>query len=142
MAKSRGMPNTSLQKTDFSAFVQDTQALFNRCVELLRNKSNDYAEGGDAFLNFKTAAQIAGISPEQTLLTLLGMKISRLTQLIGKGKSAKNESVEDTMLDVINYVVLLRGMMQEEDVVTPSHVPAPSEQVLGSFSQSAPNLLQ
>ncbi|MBP9762320.1 hypothetical protein KBD34_01755 [Patescibacteria group bacterium] len=130
------MPNTPLQKTDFSSFLQDTQQLLDRCVELLRNKANDYAEGGDAFLNFKTAAQIAGISPEQTLLTLLGMKLSRLTQLIGKGKKARNESVEDTMLDVINYIVLLRGMMREQEGAVST------EQTLGVFSQSAPNLLQ
>jgi hypothetical protein len=130
------MPNTSLQKTDFSSFIQDTQQLLDRCIELLRSKANDYAEGGDAFLNFKTAAQIAGISPEQTLLTLLGMKLSRLTQLVGKGKTARNESVEDTMLDVINYIVLLRGMMREQEGAVSS------EQTLGVFSQSAPNLLQ
>jgi len=138
------MLNTSHQKTDFSAFVQDTQSLFNRCVELMRNKSNDYAEGQDAFLNFKTAAQIAGISPEQTLLTLLGMKLSRLTQLVGKGKTARNESVEDTMLDIINYVVLLRGMMKEQENTSPQtgSIPSSSEQVLSSYSQSAPNLLE
>lgn len=129
------MPNTSFQKTDFSSFVQDTQALLNRCIELLKSKSNDYAEGGDAFLNFKTAAQIAGISPEQTLLTLLGMKLSRLTQLIGKGKKAQNESVEDTMLDVINYIILLRGMMKERELSV-------TEQPIASYNESAPNLLQ
>lgn len=137
------MPNSSLQKTDFSAFVQDTQALFTRCVDMLRNKSNDYAEGQDAFLNFKTAAQIAGISPEQTLLTLLGMKMSRLTQLVSKGKSAKNESVEDTLLDIINYVVLLRGMMKEQESSSPQTNSAPSsEQILSNYAQSAPNLLE
>ena len=136
------MPNPPLQKTDFSSFVQDTQALFDRCVELMRSKSNDYAEGGDAFLNFKTAAQIAGISPEQTLLTLLGMKLSRLTQLISKGKKAKNESVEDTLLDLINYVVLLRGMLREQENSPTSMPAAPSEPGLGSYNQSAPNLLQ
>ena len=137
------MLNSSPQKTDFSAFVQDTQKLFDRCVELMRNKSNDYAEGGDAFLNFKTAAQIAGISPEQTLLTLLGMKLSRLTQLVSKGKKAKNESVEDTLLDLINYVVLLRGMIKEqENALPPLGSAASSEQMLGAYSQSAPNLLQ
>ncbi len=129
------MPNTPLQKTDFSSFIQDTQALLNRCIELLKSKSNDYAEGGDAFLNFKTAAQVAGISPEQTLLTLLGMKLSRLTQLVGKGKKAQNESVEDTMLDVINYVILLRGMMKERELTV-------TEQPLASYNESAPNLLQ
>jgi hypothetical protein len=136
------MLNSSPQKTDFSHFIQETQTLLNRCIELLRSKSHDYAEGGDAFVNFKTAAQVAGISPEQTLLTLLGMKISRLTQLVAKGKKAKNESVEDTMLDIINYVLLLRGMMQEQENPPSAGVAATSEQLLGSFSQSAPNLLQ
>lgn len=137
------MPNPSLQKTDFSAFIQDTQALLDRCIEMLHSKSHDYAEGGDAFINFKTAAHIAGISPEQTLLTLLGMKLSRLTQLVAKGKQAKHESVEDTMLDVINYVVLLRGMIREQENAVPTAMSAPSsEQTLSSYSQSAPNLLQ
>ena len=149
MAKSKGMPQSPSKTTDFSAFVQDAERLLNRCVELLRSKANDYADGHDAFVNFKTAAQVAGISPEQTLLTLLGMKISRLTQLVGKGKNAKHESSEDTMLDIINYVLLLRGMIQEQ---RPDAAPAPSapiappapapERPLPSFNQTAPNLLQ
>lgn len=147
------MPNTSPQKTEFSTFVEETQVLFDRCVTLLKSKSNDYADGSDAFTNFKTAAQIAGISPHQTLLTLLGMKLSRLTQLIGKGKQAQHESVEDTLLDLINYIVLLRGMLKEQEgtsapsPIAPSSVaaapssPSPA-QGLDSYSQSAPNLLQ
>lgn len=149
MAKSKSMPQPSSKTTDFSAFVQDAERLLNRCVELLRSKANDYADGHDAFVNFKTAAQVAGISPEQTLLTLLGMKISRLTQLVGKGKNAKHESSEDTMLDIINYVLLLRGMLQEQrpevTSTTPPTIvpPAPAtERPLPSFNQAAPNLLQ
>lgn len=153
MAKLKDMPQPSSKTTDFSAFVQDAERLLNRCVELLRSKASDYADGHDAFINFKTAAQVAGISPEQTLLTLLGMKISRLTQLVGKNKTAKHESSEDTMLDIINYVLLLRGMLQEqrpETTPVPSAVPmAPPvttqqavERPLPSFSQAAPNLLQ
>ena len=129
------MMNSPLQKTDFSSFVQDAQSLLSRCIEVMRSKSHDYTEGQDAFVNFKTAASIAGISPEQTLLTLLGMKLSRLTQLVGKGKKAHHESTEDTMLDVINYLLLLRGMLKEQNV-------SESSQPLASYTDAAPNLLQ
>lgn len=106
-----GSPNQG--RTDFDRFIKDSQGILDRCVQLMSAKSHDYAESKDAFLNFKTAAQLAGISPEQTLLTLLGMKLSRLTQLVGKSKQPKNEALEDTMIDVINYTLLLRGMIKE-----------------------------
>ena len=141
------MPPHISGKTDFTTFAQDSEALLDHCLEVMRAKANDYADGQDAFLNFKVAAQVAGISPDQTLLVLLGMKISRLTQLVGKGKKAKNESVDDTLLDIINYVLLLRGMLKEQRTESsqspaasssPAHAPEPT---LSSFSQAAPNLL-
>lgn len=80
---------------------------------MLASKNHDYSETQDAFANFKLAAHIAGIPTEQTLLTLLGMKLARLNQLLGKGKQPKHEAVEDTLMDVINYTLLLRGILQE-----------------------------
>lgn len=99
--------------TNFSAFLQDAQQLLNKCLQLLATKNSDYSETQDAFANFKLAAQIAGIPTEQTLLTLLGMKFARLHQLTAKGKQPKHESVEDTLVDIINYTLLLRGILQE-----------------------------
>ena len=99
--------------TNFSVFLQDAQQLLNKCLQLLASKNHDYSETQDAFANFKLAAHIAGIPTEQTLLTLLGMKLARLNQLLGKSKQPKHEAIEDTLMDVINYTLLLRGILQE-----------------------------
>jgi hypothetical protein len=102
--------------TNFSAFLQDAQQLLNKCLQLLASKNHDYSETQDAFANFKLAAHIAGIPTEQTLLTLLGMKLARLNQLLGKSKQPKHEAIEDTLMDVINYTLLLRGILQERNL--------------------------
>ena len=147
-------------RTDFDRFIKDSQSILDRCVQIMSAKSHDYAESKDAFINFKTAAQLAGISPEQTLLTLLGMKLSRLTQLVGKGKQPKNEALEDTMVDVINYTLLLRGMIKERtgqsepirevmkepaSIAPPSPAPTPmnrpSNPETGTNTFTPPNLL-
>jgi hypothetical protein len=104
--------------TNFSNFLQDAQQLLNKCLQLLASKNHDYSETQDAFANFKLAAHIAGIPTEQTLLTLLGMKLARLNQLLGKSKQPKHEAIEDTLMDIINYTLLLRGILQERNLQT------------------------
>ena len=113
--------------TNFSAFLQDSQHILNRCLQLLASKNSDYSETQDAFSNFKLAAQIAGISSEQTLLSLLGMKFARLQQLTGKGKQPKHESIEDTLVDIINYTLLLRGILQERTTGTDVRAELPQQ---------------
>lgn len=111
-------PMSPSPSTNFSNFLQDAQQLLNRCLQLLASKNHDYSETQDAFANFKLAAHIAGIPTEQTLLTLLGMKLARLNQLLGKSKQPKHEAVEDTLMDIINYTLLLRGILQERNPQT------------------------
>ncbi|MDP3793750.1 MAG: nucleotide modification associated domain-containing protein [Candidatus Uhrbacteria bacterium] len=100
--------------TDFDQFLQETRAILDRCLVILSKKNHDYSEVTDAFSNFKSSAELAGITPAQSLLTLLGMKMARLSQLIGNGKQPMNEKTEDTIIDLINYTLLLRGVIQEE----------------------------
>lgn len=114
--------------TNFSNFLQDAQQLLNKCLQLLASKNHDYSETQDAFANFKLAAHIAGIPTEQTLLTLLGMKLARLNQLLGKNKQPKHEAIEDTLMDVINYTLLLRGIIQERGIQTETRLEGPLTQ--------------
>ena len=77
-------------------------------------KSMDYASRGNVFSNFEKSAEIAGITVEQVFLTLIGVKIARLTELYS-GKEPNYESIDDTLLDLSNYSALLiayrRGTM-------------------------------
>lgn len=126
--------------TNFSHFLQDAQQLLNKCLQLLASKNHDYSETQDAFANFKLAAHIAGIPTEQTLLTLLGMKLARLNQLMGKGKHPKHEAVEDTLMDIINYTLLLRGILQERGLQTETHLEEPqARQMRAPGSETRPS---
>ena len=52
---------------------------------------------------------------EQGILVRITDKISRLSQYTKNGElQVKDESVEDTLVDIINYTVLLRAYLKEQ----------------------------
>lgn len=69
-------------------------------------KNSDYAADADPLSNLKRAA-VFGVEPWRGCLIRMSDKWSRLEQLAG-GKQAqvKEESVEDTLLDLANYALL------------------------------------
>lgn len=76
-------------------------------------KNADYSHGGSPFLNFRTA-EILGVPAEKGLLIRVLDKIQRMKAFIDRGElSVQNESVEDAIEDVINYMILLKGMIRE-----------------------------
>lgn len=70
------------------------------------------------FDTFIYGGQIAEISPEKSILSQIGVKISRILSLFGSGKTEKNESREDTLLDLSVYILLYFAytrMKEEKD---------------------------
>lgn len=83
----------------FEQLLQDMLALHAR-------KNHDYAKDGNPYSNFEEAAQIAGCSVDTVFRALIGIKIARLNELIGAGKTAQNESVQDSRMDLTMYCAL------------------------------------
>ena len=81
--------------------------------EILTNKGNDYANA-DRLSNFKLAAELCGISPEINCLSLISTKVARLGVLLNND-SIFNESVEDSIIDLANYSVLLYMIIKENE---------------------------
>ena len=79
-------------------------------------KGNDYANT-DRLSNFKLAGTICGLSPEQNCLSLIATKVARLGVLLKSGV-AQNESIEDSILDLANYAVLLACIRKDADMGT------------------------
>jgi hypothetical protein len=86
------------QKENFKKFTEKQE-------EILLQKGDDYATE-DRMSNFKLAAAITGLTAEQICLAVIGIKLARLGVLT-KGKTPKNESIEDTIIDTANYYFLL-----------------------------------
>ncbi len=84
--------------------------IFKKCEALTMNKRHDYTSNPelDNHENFKRSAEIASWFNEpqdKPYAVLIGTKLARLGSLLGK-KEPKNESIEDTFLDLINYCAL------------------------------------
>lgn len=83
-------------------------AALRRMEETHEAKSHDYATVENPYANFDFAqtlvARFAG-AEDQVFATMVGIKLARLGELLS-GKTPKHESIEDSFLDLANYVVL------------------------------------
>lgn len=100
------------------------KALSAEALEIMKQKNNDYTSGGGVFDNFRNA-EVLGVSGELGLLIRVVDKLMRLRTFITQGTlQVKGESVRDAVLDIINYMVLLAGMIQEKDTAKAGPGPA------------------
>lgn len=85
-------------------------------LELMRKKNNDYANGSDPFLNFRRAEYLGFSTAELGVLIRMTDKMSRISTYLNKGElSLQNESVYDAIVDIINYSVILAGLLNDRD---------------------------
>jgi hypothetical protein len=86
---------------------------FKTCLTILSQKNKDYSKGEDALRNFKMV-EVFNLTDSPTgICVRLCDKFSRIANLLKSGPAVKDESIEDTILDVINYAILLKACLQE-----------------------------
>lgn len=82
--------------------------------ELMSRKNADYSAGsGDPFANFRMSA-LLHVDPIIGAMVRMQDKMARLVSFIEKGSLAvKEEGWHDCIVDLINYSVIVHGMLQE-----------------------------
>jgi len=88
-------------------FIQGIANTYVDCLNIVKKKNADYAVSSDPFLNFRNAS-VVGVSPERAILVRVMDKISRISNLIDKDADVKDETIEDTIHDAINYLAILK----------------------------------
>jgi hypothetical protein len=94
----------------------------NKRLKLLDIKGNDYSRQNkkSRFDNFQRMAKLVKVlgldltRPHMVALFMSLLKIDRYTNLTLTSRKPKNESIEDTILDLHNYVDLSYGAWLEE----------------------------
>lgn len=102
---------------DRTELLKNHQELCRKAYELMQRKNHDYAgRGGESpFANFTRCESMGICTTEQGFLVRMTDKMSRLSSFIEAGTlQVKDESVEDTILDIINYAVLFQSYLQEK----------------------------
>lgn len=102
-----------MTRDEFLKFQRET---FDKLVSITEKKNADYAgKGGDAFNNFTRVEALGIATTEQGFVTRMTDKLSRIISFMQNGElQVKDESVEDTLLDLANYCVLMAGYLRSK----------------------------
>ena len=106
------MMRTSQTRGGIILINDNVEKIFNKeCLKLINSKNSDYANPTDFYANFRLCEQ-AGVPMFIGIHVRMLDKISRLNSFLERfnrtGKiTANHESIEDTLLDTINYAAIM-----------------------------------
>jgi len=89
-------------------FFKSLSETFNKGLGIINKKNQDYANSTNPFKNFESAS-VVGVGVERAILLRILDKISRIGNLIDKEAAVVEESLEDTIVDAINYLAILKA---------------------------------
>jgi len=97
--------------------IRNHEQLCHMARELMKRKNADYAgqNGKEPFANFTRVEAMGICKTEVGMMVRIVDKMSRLSSFMESGKfEVANESFEDTIVDIINYAVLLHSYLKDK----------------------------
>lgn len=88
------------------------QSVLDEVAELHDRKQHDYGTDSDPFANIRASEEF-GVAAWQGAVMRGNDKMSRLKTFVKKG-TLKNESVEDSLLDLATYTLIALILFREE----------------------------
>lgn len=92
-------------------FIQSIENTYKKGVELIRIKNADYANSENPFRNFESA-YVVGVDIDRAILVRVLDKLSRISNLLKKEAEVKTESIDDTIIDCVNYLAILKAHLE------------------------------
>lgn len=112
--------------TTISQVLKLHESLCKAGRKIMTAKHHDYTGGSDVFANFRFSETL-GVPGELGLLIRVLDKVKRMETFVRSGTLlVPGEGFEDAVVDVINYMVLLAGMVEDRR----SHQTGETTQVL------------
>ena len=95
--------------------LNDMRDTFSECLTTAIAKNSDYAGNKNPFGNIVNS-QIVGVDPRRAILVRMMDKVSRITTLLDKEAKVKDESIQDTLMDLINYTAILKSYLKNKSL--------------------------
>lgn len=94
-----------------SQFIESLIQTFGDCIDTAKKKNQDYAGDADPFANFSKVETFGICSVETGILVRITDKMARISNLLTSDKdpAVLDESVDDTIMDAINYFAILKA---------------------------------
>jgi hypothetical protein len=94
-------------------FYELAGKMWVECMEIMRSKGQAYSGKEDKLGNFKRVAKKLGLSPKQVWYVYFAKHLDALSSYL-KGEYVDSEPIKGRLQDLINYVLLLWGLIYEE----------------------------
>lgn len=98
-------------------FNQAVETILGRCTDVLCKKAEEYATA-DRLHNFKQAAHIQKTTPVKALGGMMAKHTVSVYDMIESGKAYPASLWNEKIIDSINYLLLLRTLVDDEDLAT------------------------
>lgn len=95
-------------------FNEVIEEQIKRCTDILCIKAEEYAADDDRLHNFKNAAGMMSCDPKAALAGMMAKHTISVYDMCRSGKSYPIELWNEKITDHINYLLLLRGLIEEE----------------------------
>jgi hypothetical protein len=111
-----------MNATKFENIVYDQQKL---CTDILFRKAGEYATEDDRLHNFKVAASLQSVPLTHACAGMMAKHTVSIFDMCYDGKTYSIEQWEEKITDHINYLLLLKAIVQEdlEQYASPSVKP-------------------
>ena len=103
-----------MNNTEFEKIITEQ---FDSCRGTLLKKAEEYADDTDRLHNFKIAAKLQGVTPLTALGGMMAKHTVSVYDLIRRhenGFEIKKEMWDEKIGDIINYLLLMQGLLAEE----------------------------
>lgn len=87
----------------------------NTCINVLQSKAEQYASDSDRLFNFKLAAKLQDTTLTKALAGMMAKHTVSIYEMISSGERYSHELWLEKITDNINYLILLRAVLGEED---------------------------
>lgn len=100
-------------------FIEELDKTFKEALEIVKRKNQDYATKTNPFRNFEYAAYW-NIDVAEAIGVRISDKFARIANLYQKSKNGErravmDERMEDTILDCINYLAILKLWLESQN---------------------------
>ena len=103
------------QSVQNNPMIRDIKETFEKCLSVVIAKNKDYSGesnvDNDPFKNMK-GSLFVGVEVERGALVRMMDKMGRISSLIGQKANVKDEAIEDTLDDLINYAAILKSYLK------------------------------
>ena len=96
-------------------FNQVLSDQIERINEILGVKAREYADDKDRLHNFKASAALQGCTPREALIGLMSKHTISVYDMGRAKQDFPLEKWDEKITDHINYLILLRALIVEED---------------------------